>query len=59
MISGKMTKPGEMVENFGKNWRILIAKKKQFATLLNCSNKFLGTNVKIVYLDVTFWLVAK
>lgn len=59
MISGKMTKPGEIVENFGKNWRMLMAKKKQFATLLNCSNKFFGMNVMTVYFDVTFWLVAK
>ena len=28
-----------------------------FAILLNCSNKFLGKKVRIVYLDVTTWLV--
>lgn len=25
---GKMTKPGEMVENVGKNWRIAMPRKK-------------------------------
>ena len=25
---GKMTRPGEIVANFGKNWRMSMAKKK-------------------------------
>lgn len=50
-----MTRPGEIVENLGKNCRMAIAKKKMFAILLNCSNRFLGRKVMMVYLEVTFW----
>lgn len=50
---GRITSPGEMVENLGKNCKMAIAKKKMFAIRLNCSNKFRGKNVKIVYLEVT------
>jgi hypothetical protein len=28
MTRGKITKPGEMVENVGKNWRIAMPRKK-------------------------------
>jgi hypothetical protein len=28
IASGRMTTPGEMVENFGKNWRMDRARKK-------------------------------
>jgi hypothetical protein len=28
MRRGKITKPGEMVENLGKNWRIAMPRKK-------------------------------
>ena len=31
----------------------------QFATLRNCSSKFLGRNVMTVYLDVMTWFVTK
>lgn len=27
-MSGRMTRPGEIVENRGKNWRIQMKKKK-------------------------------
>ena len=30
----------------------------QLATLLNCSNKFLGRKVMIVYFEVITWLVG-
>jgi len=51
---GRMTKPGEIVENLGKNCNIAIAKKKMFAIRRNCSSKLRGRKVKIVYLEVTF-----
>jgi hypothetical protein len=28
MMRGRRTRPGEMVENFGKNWRIAMPRKK-------------------------------
>lgn len=70
MTRGRITTPGEMVENLGKNCRIAIPRKNLsqlyyvsretreyvrthiFATRLNCSSRFRGRNVIIVYLEV-------
>lgn len=53
-----MTKPGEMVENLGKNCKTAMARKKMFAIRRNCSNRFRGKKVMIVYFEVTFWFVG-
>ena len=41
---------------WGIQFRIMINKKYTFAKRWNCSNRFFGRNVRIVYLVVLIWL---
>lgn len=62
----KMAIPAKKLEVVPRTWSAVFAapvlpwyKAHMLAMRLNCSSKFLGRNVKIVYLDVTTWLVGK
>lgn len=55
---GSKVNAGDLTPKSGSIWMMAMAKKYKLAGRRNCSNKFLGTKVINVYLDVLILLDA-